>query len=101
MGSKPMAQKSEKLDVIAHYDRGSLYTSTKYRKLLDKHNITQSVGRTGSCKAELQVAIFSWVDLEYNRDRFYSSVFIRVMRIICLNLKRGSCIMNRYINLMW
>ena len=96
----PKTKKGEKLDIITHSDRGSQYTSNKYRKLLNKHSINQSMGRTGSCydnarmesffatmkkeliydlyyknmtKAELRAAIFRWVELDYNRERFYST----------------------------
>jgi transposase InsO family protein len=97
---KPVINKGEKLDLIAHSERGSQYTSNKYRNQLAKHGITQSMGRTGSCydyarmesffatmkkeliydfdhknmtKAELRAAIFNWVELDYNSERFYSA----------------------------
>jgi len=91
---KPVSAKSKKLGIIAHSDRGSQYTSNKYRRLLAKHGFIQSMGRTGSCfdnarmesffatmkkeliydldyknmtKAELRAVIFNWVELDYNR----------------------------------
>ena len=97
---KPMSVKGEKLNLIAHSDRGSQYTSNKYRSLLARHGLTQSMGRTGSCfdnarmesffatmkkeliydldyknmtKSELRAVIFNWVELDYNRERFYSA----------------------------
>jgi len=97
---KPVIGKGEKLNLIVHSDRGSQYTSNKYRKQLAKHGIIQSMGRTGSCydnarmesffatmkkeliydldyknmtKAELRAIIFSWIELDYNRERFYSA----------------------------
>ena len=36
-------------DAIFHSDRGSNYTSTQFAQTLEKHNIRQSVGRTGIC----------------------------------------------------
>jgi len=97
---RPAINKGDKHDLIAHSDRGSQYTSKKYRNQLGKHGITQSMGKTGSCydnarmesffatmkkeliysldyknmtKAELRAVIFSWVELDYNRERFYSA----------------------------
>jgi len=97
---KPMPVKGEKLNLIAHSDRGSQYTSNKYRNLLARHGLTQSMGRTGSCfdnarmesffatmkkeliyelnyknmtKSELRAVIFNWIELDYNRERFYSA----------------------------
>jgi len=34
---------------VFHSDRGTQYTSTEYRELLEKHHILASVGRTGVC----------------------------------------------------
>ena len=90
----------EEINLISHSDRGSQYTSKIYRQLLSKHGIKQSMGRTGSCFdnarmesffatmkkelvyeldyknmtiAELKAEIFKWIELDYNRERFYSS----------------------------
>jgi transposase InsO family protein len=96
----PTKAKGEEINLISHSDRGSQYTSKIYRRLLDKHGIKQSMGRTGSCfdnarmesffatikkeliyemdyqnmtREELKAAIFKWVELDYNRERFHSS----------------------------
>jgi putative transposase len=46
-----MAARNHRLakDAIFHSDRGSNYTSTQFAKTLKKHNLRQSVGRTGIC----------------------------------------------------
>ena len=36
-------------EAIFHSDRGSNYTSSQFAKTLKKHNLRQSVGRTGTC----------------------------------------------------
>ena len=36
-------------DAIFHHDRGSNYTSQQFADTLRKHNLRQSVGRTGIC----------------------------------------------------
>ena len=96
----PTKIKGEEINLISHSDRGSQYTSKAYRRLLNKHKIKQSMGKTGSCfdnarmesffatmkkeliyemdyknmtREELKTAIFRWVELDYNRERFYSS----------------------------
>lgn len=46
-----MAARNHKLapGAIFHSDRGSNYTSTRFARTLNRHNLRQSVGRTGIC----------------------------------------------------
>lgn len=85
--------------LIFHSDRGSQYTSEKFRKLLCAHGIRQSLSRKGDCfdnsvaeswfatlKEELiyrhawptrehaRRAIFEFIEVFYNRKRLHSSL---------------------------
>jgi transposase InsO family protein len=85
--------------LIFHSDRGSQYTSSAFRKLLEQYGIVQSLSRPGQCwdnavaeswfatlKEELiychpwptrstaQRAIFEFIEVFYNRDRRHSSL---------------------------
>jgi len=85
--------------LIFHADRGSQYTSGKFRQLLSTHKITQSLSRPGQCwdnavaeswfstlKEELiyrqawptrthaRRAIFEFIEVFYNRERLHSSL---------------------------
>jgi len=85
--------------LIIHSDRGSQYTSNKFRGTIHKYQLEQSMGRTGSCydntrmesffsrlkdegvteneaksltREELARRIFKWIELEYNLTRITS-----------------------------
>jgi transposase InsO family protein len=85
--------------LIFHADRGSQYTSGKFRKILNEHRIIQSLSRPGQCwdnavaeswfstlKEELiyrhawptrnqaRRAIFEFIEVFYNRERLHSSL---------------------------
>ena len=82
-----------------HSDRGSQYVGTKYRKLIRKMALTQSMSRKGEClddapmesffaslkkemvhqrrfrtHAEAKAAIFEYIEVFYNRQRRHSGV---------------------------
>lgn len=86
--------------LILHSDRGSQYTSRKYRNVLTHYRLRQSMGRTGSCfdnarmesffatlkkeliyrlplykltRDDVRCEIFSWIELYYNSDRRYTA----------------------------
>jgi len=83
-------------DTIFHSDRGSTYTSARYRTTCVELGLRQSTGRTGSCldnavaesffaslkkelgrrhfrtRAEARQAIFVWINY-YNQQRLHSS----------------------------
>jgi transposase InsO family protein len=86
--------------LIFHSDRGSQYTSNGYRSCLQKHEIRQSMGRTGSCydnarmesfwatlkndllyrlplstltREQVRRIVFRWIECYYNRERLYSA----------------------------
>lgn len=78
---------------IMHSDRGSEYTSSEFRRVIEKLNLRQSMGRTGICydnaaaesffgllKAEIgttvwesheaaRADVFRFIEVEYNRTR--------------------------------
>lgn len=85
--------------LIFHADRGSQYTSGKFRKILNERHIIQSLSRPGQCwdnavaeswfstlKEELiyrqawptrnqaRRAIFEFIEVFYNRERLHSSL---------------------------
>jgi transposase InsO family protein len=85
--------------LIMHADRGSQYTSKAFRELLDSHGLRQSLSRPRQCwdnavaeswfatlkrellyrrswatRAEARRAIFSFIELFYNRHRLHSSL---------------------------
>ena len=82
-----------------HSDRGSQYAGTKYRKLIRKMALTQSMSRKGEClddapmesffaslkkelvhqwrfktRAEAKAAIFEYIEVFYNRQRRHSGI---------------------------
>jgi transposase InsO family protein len=86
--------------LIFHSDRGSQYTSRGYRSYLQKYQIRQSMGRTGSCydtarmesfwatlkndllyrlplstlsREQVRRIVFRWIECYYNLDRLYSA----------------------------
>ena len=88
--------------LIFHSDRGSQYTSSAYRALLEEHGIRQSVSRPRQCwdnavaesffatlKLELvyrqslptreaaRTAVFEYVEVFYNRQRLHSTLGYR------------------------
>lgn len=86
--------------LMCHSDRGVQYTSESHRKLLEKHDIVQSMSRKGNCydnaaaesffsllKAEVLpesgsfnsrkeafAEIFKYIESEYNRTRLHSAL---------------------------
>ncbi len=83
--------------VVFHSDRGTQYTSGEFAELCDRHQVFQSVGRTGVCwdnapaesflatlkkelvhrrvfrtRAEARLAIRHWIEAWYNRRRLSS-----------------------------
>lgn len=85
--------------LIFHSDRGSQYTSARFRELLAEHGIRQSLSRPRQCwdnavaesffstlklelvhrnawptRAEARHAIFEFVEVFYNRQRLHSSL---------------------------
>ena len=47
--SKKAIRRNPKASPMFHSDRGFQYTSKVFKKLLDKHNIVQSMSRVGKC----------------------------------------------------
>ena len=87
------------LGLIHHSDRGSQYAGGKYRKLINKGGLTQSMSRKGECldnapmesffaslkkelvhrqrfrtRAQAKAAIFEYIEVFYNRQRRHSSI---------------------------
>lgn len=85
--------------LIFHSDRGSQYTSTSFRALLEKHHVRQSLSRPRQCwdnavaesffatiKTELiyrtafatvsavRTAVFEYIEVFYNRQRIHSAL---------------------------
>lgn len=87
-------------ELICHSDRGSQYTSNLYRETIEKRDLKQSMGRTGSCYdnarmesffarlkdelinelnhknmkfEELKLLVFTWVETVYNLTRINSA----------------------------
>ncbi|MGW4489875.1 IS3 family transposase [Amycolatopsis sp. NPDC004368] len=80
--------------VVVHSDRGAQFQSAPYRRLLQAHGLTGSMGRVGACgdnaamesffsllqknvldtrrwrtREELRLAIVSWIETKYHRKR--------------------------------
>jgi transposase InsO family protein len=97
-----LSQRRPAPGLIFHSDRGSQYTSKKFRKLLAKRGIRQSLSRPGQCwdnaaaesffstlKVELVyrrslptraaacLALFEYIEVFYNRQRLHSSIGYR------------------------
>ena len=87
------------LGLIHHSDRGSQYAGAKYRKLIKKAGLTQSMSRKGECldnapmesffaslkkelvhrqrfktRAQAKAAIFEYIEVFYNRQRRHSGI---------------------------
>jgi len=85
--------------LIHHSDRGSQYAGGKYRKLIGKAHLAQSMSRKGECldntpmesffaslkkelvhrqrfktRAQAKVAIFEYIEVFYNRQRRHSGI---------------------------
>lgn len=85
--------------LVHHSDRGSQYAGTKYRKLIKKAGLTQSMSRKGECldnapmesffaslkkelvhrqrfttHAQARAAIFEYIEVFYNRQRRHSGI---------------------------
>ena len=85
--------------VIVHSDRDSQYCSTAYRKLIDDHQLRQSMSRKGNCwdnacvesffhslkveaiygeptmdRAQMKQAVFEYIEVDYNRTRRHSAI---------------------------
>jgi len=85
--------------LIHHSDRGSQYAGGKYRKLIGKAGLTQSMSRKGECldnapmesffaslkkelvhrkrfrtRAQAKAAIFEYIEIFYNRQRRHSGI---------------------------
>jgi putative transposase len=87
-----------KAGLIWHTDRGSQYASESHRAILQEHGISQSMSRKGNCwdnavaesffhtlkteltyhhqfrtREEAKAAIFYYIEIFYNRERFHST----------------------------
>ena len=85
--------------VIVHSDRGSQYCSNAYRKIIDKHQLQQSMSRKGNCwdnacvesffhslkveaiqyeplmnRSQMRQAVFEYIEVDYNRKRRHSAI---------------------------
>ena len=85
--------------LIHHSDRGSQYAGGKYRELIGKAHLIQSMSRKGECldnapmesliaslkkelvhrqrfrtRAQAKVAIFEYIEVFYNRQRRHSGI---------------------------
>jgi transposase InsO family protein len=94
-----MINSSPDKGVIFHSDRGSQYTSEKFRELLELFGIVQSMSSTGNCydnaitesffhtlkteliywqrfqtREEAKRSIFEYIEIFYNRKRLHSSL---------------------------
>jgi putative transposase len=88
--------------LIHHSDRGVQYAAEPYRRVLERHGITQSMSRKGNCldnapmesffaslktehvhhvrfrtRAEAKAAVFDYVEVFYNRQRLHSALGYR------------------------
>ena len=96
---KAIISRKPKGKLIVHTDRGSQYSGVRYRQLLKKNNITQSMSFKGNCydnapvesffaslkkelvyrdrfktKEEARRKIFEYIEIFYNRQRRHSSL---------------------------
>jgi putative transposase len=94
-----LGRRQPTVDLIHHSDRGSQYTSSRYRALLADHGITLSMSRKGDCfdnalmesvwgtlktecaerhqfttHQEAQTVLFEYIEVFYNRQRLHSSL---------------------------
>jgi putative transposase len=88
--------------LIHHSDRGVQYAAEPYRQVLERHGITQSMSRRGSCldnapmesffaslkteqvhharfrtREEAKAAVFDYIEVFYNRQRLHSALGYR------------------------
>jgi putative transposase len=88
--------------LIHHSDRGARYASGRYRQVLERHGIKQSMSRKGNCldnapmesffaslkkehvhparfrsRAEAKAAVFEYIEVFYNRQRLHSALGYR------------------------
>ena len=86
-------------EIIFHSDRGSQYTSSSVRNLLERYKIKQSMSSSGNCydnaitesffhtlktelvywnyyqtREEAKRSIFEYIEIFYNRQRLHSSI---------------------------
>jgi putative transposase len=97
--TQALARRQPKPGLLLHSDRGSQYCSWKYRDLLHRHGITQSMSRKGNCwdnapmesffktmkveevytqsyrtRQEARIEIFEYIEIFYNRQRLHSTL---------------------------
>lgn len=85
--------------LLHHSDRGVQYTSSTYRHLLESHDVTVSMSRTGDCydnavmesfwgklkcemvnhhrfktRAEARAKVFEYIEMFYNRTRLHAAL---------------------------
>jgi putative transposase len=97
-----LAQRTSKEPLLHHSDRGCQYTSVLYMGLLDAAGVEVSMSRKGDCwdnavaesffatikkelvhrqewatRAELELAVFAYIEAYYNRRRLHSSLGYR------------------------
>lgn len=90
---------SERLDLLHHSDRGSHYSGSAYRSLLEEHGMRPSMSRKGDCwdnavcesffatletelvegsnwatREEARAAVFEYIEAWYNRERLHSTL---------------------------
>ena len=88
--------------LIHHSDRGVQYAAEPYRRVLERHGITQSMSRKGNCldnapmesffaslkaehvhparfrtREEAKAAVFGYIEIFYNRQRLHSALGYR------------------------
>jgi putative transposase len=88
--------------LIHHSDRGVQYAAEPYRRVLERHGITQSMSRKGNCldnapmesffaslkteqvhharfrtREEAKAAVFDYIEIFYNRQRLHSALGYR------------------------
>lgn len=93
------ASSSHVHDLLHHSDRGSHYTGSAYRSLLEAHGMRPSMSRKGDCwdnavcesffstletelvedsnwatREEARAAVFEYIEVWYNRERLHSSL---------------------------
>jgi putative transposase len=97
--NKALKYRKPKSGLIFHSDRGIQYASHEVCKILEKHNITQSMSNKGNCydnaitetffhtlkteliystsyetRQEAELDLFEYIELYYNRQRLHSSL---------------------------
>ena len=65
--------------VIVHSDRGSQYCSTRYRKLIENHQLIGSMSRKGNCwDNAIAESLFHYIESYYNRKRRHPAIGYQV-----------------------